>query len=30
MTAAFAATFPGAPLRGLVAVKTGKSWAETK
>ena len=23
-------TFPGAPLRGLVAVKTGKSWAETK
>jgi DNA polymerase I len=30
MTAAFAATFPGAPLRGLVAVKTGRSWAEAK
>jgi len=30
MTAAFAATFPGAPLRDLVAVKIGRSWAETK
>ena len=30
MTAAFAATFPGAPRRGLVAVKIGRSWAETK
>ena len=30
MTAAFAATFPGAPLKGLVAVKVGRSWAETK
>ncbi len=30
MTSAFAATFPGAPLRDLVAVKIGRSWAETK
>jgi DNA polymerase-1 len=30
MTAAFAATFPGAPLRDLVAVKIGRSWAEMK
>ena len=30
MTAAFAATFPGAPLRDLVTVKIGRSWAETK
>ena len=30
MTDAFAATFPGAPLRDLVAVKFGRSWAETK
>jgi DNA polymerase-1 len=30
MTAAFVATFPGAPLRDLVAVKIGRSWAETK
>jgi DNA polymerase-1 len=30
MTAAFAATFPGAPLQGLVTVKVGRSWAETK
>jgi DNA polymerase I len=30
MTAAFAATFPDAPLRDLVAVKNGRSWAETK
>jgi DNA polymerase I len=30
MTEAFATTFPGAPLRDVVAVKTGRSWAETK
>jgi DNA polymerase-1 len=30
MVAAFAETFPGAPLRGLVTVKIGRSWAETK
>ena len=30
MTDAFAATFPGAPLQNLVAVKIGRSWAETK
>jgi DNA polymerase-1 len=30
MITAFAATFPGAPLRGLVAVRIGRSWAETK
>jgi hypothetical protein len=30
MTAAFAVTFPSAPLRDLVAVKIGRSWAETK
>ena len=30
MTAAFATTFPGAPRRDLVAVKIGRSWAETK
>jgi DNA polymerase I-like protein with 3'-5' exonuclease and polymerase domains len=30
MIDAFAVTFPGAPLRNLVTVKTGKSWAETK
>ena len=30
MTSAFAVTFPGAPLRDLVTVKIGRSWAETK
>ncbi|UZF90649.1 DNA polymerase [Bosea sp. NBC_00550] len=30
MTAAFAVTFPGAPLHDLVVVKIGRSWAETK
>jgi DNA polymerase-1 len=30
MTAAFTATFPGAPLRNLVTVRIGRSWAETK
>jgi DNA polymerase-1 len=30
MVDAFAATFPGAPLRNLVAVKIGRAWAETK
>src|SRR4029077_6430347 len=30
MTAAFAVTFPGAPLRDLVVVKIGRSWADTK
>ena len=30
MALAFAATFPGAPQGGLVAVKIGRSWAETK
>jgi DNA polymerase I len=28
MTAAFAETFPGAPLLGIVDVKVGRSWAE--
>jgi DNA polymerase I-like protein with 3'-5' exonuclease and polymerase domains len=30
MTDAFAETFPGAPLNGLVEAKIGRSWAETK
>jgi DNA polymerase-1 len=30
MTDAFAETFPGAPLKDLVAVKIGRSWADTK
>jgi DNA polymerase I len=28
MTDAFAATFPGAPLLGIVGVKVGRSWAD--
>jgi DNA polymerase-1 len=30
MTGAFAETFPGAPLNGLVAVRTGATWAKIK
>jgi DNA polymerase-1 len=30
MTTAFAMTFPGAPLRNLVTVRVGRSWAEIK
>jgi DNA polymerase-1 len=30
MTEAFVATFPGAPTRGLVDVRVGKNWKETK
>jgi DNA polymerase I-like protein with 3'-5' exonuclease and polymerase domains len=30
MTAAFAATFPDAPIGGLVDVKTGSSWSSLK
>jgi hypothetical protein len=29
MTDAFTETFPGAPVRGLVAVKTGATWSDT-